>query len=336
MSSESQASVTIISVFYNREGYVDRSIKSIVDQTYPNVNILLVDDGSKDKTYDELKKFESSKVTVVTHENKGFTKSIADALKGIKTDYIAVHGSGDISYPHRIEKQVQALEADPDAIMCGVASQNIHHESLMPIDSQTFPRAKVYVSDFFKGTPFTHGSVVYRASEYHRFGGYDPRLTYTQDWDLWLRMLKAGGYALFLEEMLYARINFPNGASNSAEKAVNQFLHGRAVHYLFNNEDVDRNEFLKNGVTTELFRSDPYLRAEMRAGLSRRALRLRINGMKEESDQLIKFMAMEEMPVTKFDRSVFLVVSVFELMGADLRNLSAFLRRLVNAVRYYR
>lgn len=336
MNVSMSPSVTIVSVFYNRQGYIEKSVSSLLDQTYENKKIILVDDGSTDGTYEELSLFRSKNVEVVSHENMGFTKSIATVLKDVESDYIAIHGSGDISYADRVRKQIFALECDREALMCGVASYNLHHETFDKIDLQSFPRERVFVNDFFKGTPFTHGSVVYRTNAYKKYGGYDPRFIYSQDWDLWLRMLKGGGYALFIPEVLYARVSFPSGASNSAKKSVSQFLHAKAIHYLYHNPSVDRSLFLKEGVTLELFSSDKNLKNELAAGLSRRALRLSINGMKSESSDLIEYI--RELGLTPKLLDIYLIY-FFDLMGrlgVDGLKVSSMLRKVVNITRYWR
>ena len=329
-------SVTIVSVFYNRQGYIEKSVSSLLEQTYENIRIILVDDGSTDNTYSELSRFCSESVEVVTHENMGFTKSIASILSGVNSDYIAIHGSGDISYADRVRKQVCALERDREALLCGVASYNLHHETFDRIDLQSFPRERVFVNDFFKGTPFTHGSVLYRTVAYKKHGGYDPRFVYSQDWDLWLRMLKDGSYALFIPEVLYSRINFPSGASNSAKKSVSQFLHVKAIHYLYQNPSVDRSWFLKEGITLEIFSDDKNLKNELAAGLSRRALRLSVNGMKSESSDLIEYI--HELGLSPRLMDIYLIY-VFDFMGrlgiSGLK-LSSLLRKIVNLIRYWR
>src|SRR5690625_1367943 len=106
--------VSIVTVFYNRANYVKASIESLLNQTYENIEIIAIDDGSTDNTLEKLKLFESdSRFKVISHSNIGFVRSIKKAIKYSNGEVIAVHGSGDISLPSRIEKQVDILIKKP-------------------------------------------------------------------------------------------------------------------------------------------------------------------------------------------------------------------------------
>ncbi|MDZ7835005.1 MAG: glycosyltransferase family 2 protein [Alkalibacterium sp.] len=102
--------VSIVTVYYNRENQVKESIESLLNQTYQNIEIIAVDDGSTDNTYKLLSSYKDSRLKVIRHTNSGFVKSIRKAIEHSNGDIIAVHGSGDISFLNRIEKQVSVLK----------------------------------------------------------------------------------------------------------------------------------------------------------------------------------------------------------------------------------
>lgn len=329
--------VSIVSVFYNRQDYVLKSVRSLLNQKYKNIEIILVDDGSTDNTLGLLESFSSfSNVTVISNENKGFTASLVDGVGIAKGVYLAIHGSGDLSLPNRIVEQVQALEKDKEALFCGVGSNNIHHETLKEIDRHIYPRQNVYHKDFLKGTPMTHGCVMYRMVDYIKSGGYDSRLKYTQDWDLWLRMLKPGGYGVYLNLISYSRVNFPSGASNSAVKAESQLMHGKIVHYLDKTNQIDREKRLANGVNYNSFEGLDDLLSDMGKSLSRRALRLKINGMQEEYTKLKRILDEKYNGMNFFDKIAGALIAVLNFFGIDNVRMSALLRELINLVRYWK
>jgi glycosyltransferase involved in cell wall biosynthesis len=331
------ALVSIVSVFYNRQNYVIKSVESLLNQDYKNIEIILVDDGSTDETRNLLESFSSfNNVTVISNKNKGFTASLVDGIGFAKGLYLAIHGSGDLSLPNRIIEQVQALEKDKEALFCGVGSNNIHHETAKEVDKHIYPRKKMYHKDFLIGTPMTHGCVMYRMRDYVKSGGYDSRLKYTQDWDLWLRMLKSGGYGVYVDQVSYSRVNFPNGASNSAIKAESQLMHGKMVHYLDKTNQADREKRLVNGVNYNSFDGLDDLFSDMSKSLSRRALRLKINGMHEEYITLKQILDKKYNGMNFFDNVACIFIAFLNFIGIDNIRISALLRELINIVRYWK
>lgn len=181
--------VTVISGYYNRESYVDESIESLINQSYKNLEIILFDDYSTDNTYLNLKHYEESdkRVRVIKNvKNEGFVRTLIEIINKTETDFIAIHGSGDISLPNRIESQMDFIQLHPNIGVVGTKRS-------IKLEDGTLEEAHVktgYVTtdDFINANPITHGSVLYRKSSYIKSGGYREVFTFAQDRDLWLRM----------------------------------------------------------------------------------------------------------------------------------------------------
>lgn len=228
--TENSPLVSIITGYYNRENYVDNSIKSLVNQSYSNIEILIFDDCSTDKTYDKLKALAQSHhqiVLIKNNFNKGFVKSMNDAIKSAKGKYIAIHGSGDISLPQRIEKQVEILQKYDDVGIVGCEVNNITIDS-----NNTVLRSELLhnTNEDFYGcinksinhkNPFTHGEVMFRKLLFDKVGGYREEFKYAQDRDLWARM--SSFYKIYiLKEKLYSRYLLYNGVGANFQKSVIQ------------------------------------------------------------------------------------------------------------------
>lgn len=212
--------VSVISVFYNRGGLVDFSVKSLVEQTYLNIEVILVDDGSTDNTLEELRKFESENVKVVTHENCGFVFSVKKAVEEISSgELIAIHGSGDYSLASRIEKQVEFLQEHPQVGVVGCGREIINNNvAIKNIAHTFFGKNEVILR---KGSPVSHGEVMMRRDIYDLVGGYRTEFTYAQDYDLWLRMNEHCSISR-IPCLLYREFGQPAGVRNSLEKTVIQ------------------------------------------------------------------------------------------------------------------
>ncbi|MEL7029538.1 MAG: glycosyltransferase family A protein, partial [Pseudomonadota bacterium] len=97
--AETAPLVSVVTIFYNRADHVRSSIESLLSQTYPNMEIVAVDDGSTDDTLRELQAIEDPRYRVISKENTGFTRSLNFAIAQTSGAYVAIHDAGDISYP---------------------------------------------------------------------------------------------------------------------------------------------------------------------------------------------------------------------------------------------
>ncbi|MNK67250.1 putative glycosyltransferase EpsE [compost metagenome] len=227
-----QPLVSIISGYYNREDFVDDSIQSLIDQTYQNTEIIIFDDCSTDKTYDKLVAIANtdSRIRLIRNlENKGFVRSLIDAVESAKGEYIAIHGSGDFSYPTRIEKQVHVLNSQPNIGVVGTFVENINvsganeSRSLMqvPINGNA-------ISQLEKRNIFTHGEVMFRKGLHDMVGGYRSFFKFTQDYDLWSRLSTVCDFHN-VPEVLYKRYLRSDGATVDPEKRLYQALLAEVV-----------------------------------------------------------------------------------------------------------
>jgi hypothetical protein len=219
--ASTQPLVSVVTVFCNRADYVKESVGSLLAQTYRNLEIIVVDDGSTDDTLERMHAFaDDPRVVIVAKANTGFTNSIGQAIANAKGAIIAIHGSGDISHPERIEKQVQVLIAD---LKVGIVGCHV----LNPVVGQSRfkrigrPNGLDLRRELLRGNMFTHGEVMYRKAVYDAVGGYRPVFEFGQDVDLWLRMSRVTDYRI-VEEVLYTRREIAGGVSSSPRKVLRQ------------------------------------------------------------------------------------------------------------------
>ncbi len=104
--------VSILLSVYNSEKTIEESLNSLLNQTYKNIEILVIDDGSKDSSLEICKSYENKNKQIEVYENKnniGLTKSLNKLLIRSRGELIARQDADDISSPERIEKQVEFL-----------------------------------------------------------------------------------------------------------------------------------------------------------------------------------------------------------------------------------
>lgn len=212
----------IISVYYNREQMVDESVASLVSQLEPDMHLLLVDDGSTDSTLLRLQAWRADNVSVITHDNMGFVHAIRAGIDATQSDYIAIHGSGDLSLPGRFRKQADYLDLHPQVGVVGCHSHSVYSNGEMP----PFIEAKKFTGDasrqILKGNLFHQGDVMMRRSCYDQVGGYRTYFKFAQDRDLFCRLSQITHFHV-IEEVLYTRyVAVPGSVSGTASKLLLQ------------------------------------------------------------------------------------------------------------------
>lgn len=206
--------VSVVSVFYNRGFLVGESVGSLLTQTLRDIEIIIVNDGSTDDTAMRLDEIRDDRVRIVHQENAGFTAAIRRAVGECRSDYVAVHGAGDVSLPRRLEVQAAYLDEHDEVglVGCHYTNDGVPVASQLPV----LERAPM-VDTFLKRPRISHGEAMYRKADYDRVGGYRQAFTFAQDRDLWLRMGESRDYAI-IPEILYRRRRLPDGVYQVPEK----------------------------------------------------------------------------------------------------------------------
>jgi len=215
--------ISVVMSVFNGASHLEEAITSILQQTFANFELIIVNDASTDATGDILEKFDDCRIRVITNPNNlGLTRSLNIGMAAARGKYIARMDADDLSLPHRLERQWQFLESHPDYALVG--------SSYYRIDEQGEIRALIQVltedADIRAGLTqqnwFGHGSVMMRREAVEQVGGYDEDFTYAQDYDLWLRMSEHVKIAN-LEEPLYCWRVSASGISRSKMKEQEYF-----------------------------------------------------------------------------------------------------------------
>jgi len=188
MKSQSYISVGI--PIYNAENYLEDAIKSVLAQTYKYWELILINDGSNDKSLEIAKKFEriDSRIRVISD---GFNKKLPSRLNQIidesKYQYIARMDADDIIHPERLEIQIKFLENNPDYDLVSTGMVSIDN------DSQVYGYRNVdqVYTDFKKlekTYPIVHASVLAKKNWYVR-NNYNTNYPRSEDYELWCRAI---------------------------------------------------------------------------------------------------------------------------------------------------
>ena len=112
--------VTVIMPVYNGLPYVIEAIESVLNQTYENIEFIVINDASNDGTLEELSKYESKLTLISNSDNLGIYGTMNRGIELANGEYIAIYHADDIYLPTIVEKEVEFLETYPDcgAVFC--------------------------------------------------------------------------------------------------------------------------------------------------------------------------------------------------------------------------
>ncbi len=226
--------VSIIIPAYNAEKYIKEALDSAIAQTYPNIEVIVVDDGSKDGTKKILEPYISTgKIVYVYQENKGLAASRNAGIKKSKGAYIAFLDADDLFLSDKVGEQVRALEQNPEFGVC--YSDLLHFR-------ETEPR-KFYHHRYHYPSGDIFGELLHRQfinplavmahrDVFEKYGMFDESLRRSEDWDLWLRWAHADVKFLYLDKPLaHYRVrkagNLSSLSSEPEMKEKNLFIFSR-------------------------------------------------------------------------------------------------------------
>jgi glycosyltransferase involved in cell wall biosynthesis len=213
--------VTVLMPVYNAEQYVGAAIESILTQTYPHFEFLIINDGSKDKSDKIIKSFSDSRIKYLKgSKNKGLDVILNEGFARAEGKYIARMDADDISLPNRLIKQVEFLEQFPEYGMVGSLYADMDSKrKITKIGGLLTDFEDIKMGINFINT-FCHGAVMFRKSTLkdHKLA-YNSSFKPYEDYELWTRIVNFTKVAN-LPEVLYLYMNNPAGMFISQNKAM--------------------------------------------------------------------------------------------------------------------
>lgn len=183
--------VSVIIPTYNRKTYVQEAIDSVLAQTYTNYEIIVVDDGSTDKTNEMLQIRYENQIRYVWQENQGESAARNRGIEMAQGKYIAFLDSDDLWLPYKLEKQTKILNARPEVAL--VSSEAWLINSLgEKIGNQLLGRnansESLNTEQLCLENKIVASTVLLRRSASDLVNNFNVNIQYGEDWDLWLRL----------------------------------------------------------------------------------------------------------------------------------------------------
>lgn len=176
---------------YNAERFLHIAIKSILNQTLKNFELIIINDASSDKTLQIIYKFKKKDKRIRLINNKKniqMSKSINLGISKAKADFIARMDQDDIALPNRFDIQYSFLKSHPNIAIVGSDIITIN-DSGDSIGKRTYPTTSKELKEvMFRYSPFAHPAVMFRRKVFAELGGFDPQMVPCEDTDFWFRL----------------------------------------------------------------------------------------------------------------------------------------------------
>ncbi len=248
--SEKNPLVSFLIPIYNAEHYLTESLISHLYQSYENIEFILVNDGSTDSSKEILEEFakNDSRIKIVNKKNGGIVSALNEGLSVSTGEFIARADADDISFIHRIKKQVAAIKNNYKAVLVASSFEVIDEDSeymyreIMPTRSVDIKRA-LYLRNII-----AHGSTLMRTSTLKKLGGYSADCGPTEDYELWTRLATEGDF-IGIEEPLYRWRQNRNGITFTQNSSMQKYTETIKDKYWSSVKprSISRKEIVKTG-----------------------------------------------------------------------------------------
>jgi glycosyltransferase involved in cell wall biosynthesis len=229
--------VSIVMPTYNRSNEIKQSIDSVLMQTYPNFELIVIDDGSSDNTREVVTAIDDIRIRYIKlMQNVGGAEARNVGIREAKGEFVAFQDSDDEWTYSKLEKSIRELEKKPE---CGAVFSDFTQvwktgSRRMPIWNRPFGKGCFYDSLLWNNVVDTPTLVV-RKSVLQSIGGFDPSMPRYQDWELALRLAKVTRFSYIPEPLIFSYVT-------EGSITHNKEAHRIALELIYKKHDKHINE----------------------------------------------------------------------------------------------
>ncbi len=207
--------VSIVIPCYNHEDFIQDSIKSVIDQEYENIELLIIDDGSSDNSVDKIEQMVSEcenrfkRFEFKTRQNIGLSRTLNESLEWCRGEYFSALASDDQMLKEKTKIQIEFLESNPavPAVMSSVSwidnDNNLVKELNLPYQEYSFEEIFLSKQSLYACTQISRLQMI------KSVGGYKDDCA-IEDWYMWLKLSELGSLVSLSENLVNYRVHADN------------------------------------------------------------------------------------------------------------------------------
>ncbi len=260
--------VTVLLPCYNAELFIEEAVRSIMNQTYSNLEILIIDDCSTDSSFEIISRLaiEDVRIRIVKNEkNLKLIKTLNKGLDLAQGAYIARMDADDVSLPERIEKQMIHMLSNPEVDLCGTNYIMINAKG-HKIGLSKYPLTDLDIKlNLLFFNPLAHPTVLFKSDFIKKIGKYKEEFINAEDYELWLRVAVNGVMCNIEDKLLLYRwhgnnISLVGGREQNMKSVYLAFKMNTSISRMISSDFLDfHSKFVcmggwKQGTVNELKR----------------------------------------------------------------------------------
>ncbi len=210
--------ISVIIPVYNAEETIKDTIESVLSQTYSQFEIIVINDGSQDKTLEIVSRILDPRLKVLSYPNAGVSVSRNRGISQAAGDYVSFLDADDLWTPDKLETQLKALQANPQAAVAyswtdwiDESGQFLRSGGHITVNGDVY--AKLLLRDFVE----SGSNPLIRRQALTEVGGFDESLNLAADWDMWLRLAARYEFVAVPSSQILYRVS-PNSMSSNVWK----------------------------------------------------------------------------------------------------------------------
>ncbi|PID77797.1 MAG: glycosyl transferase [Deltaproteobacteria bacterium] len=182
-----EKTVSVIIPVFNRDWGIREAVDSVLEQTYKNFELIIVDDGSYDNTRKILESYNSKRINVIRQKNMGVSAARNTGIKKASGDYIAFLDSDDKWIPEKLEIQMDYFSKHPEIFVCQTNEIWIRNgKRINPSKKHKKPQGDIFI-DSLSLCLVSPSAVMMKKEFFFKAGFFDESMKVCEDYDLWLR-----------------------------------------------------------------------------------------------------------------------------------------------------
>ncbi|OUR90374.1 hypothetical protein A9Q87_13665 [Flavobacteriales bacterium 34_180_T64] len=182
---------TVVIPVFNKASFIERTLNSVIHQSFKDFEIIIIDDGSTDESLNIINSFNDPRITIFSVENKGVSASRNHGISKANTNYIALLDADDFWEPNFLETIKLAISAYPDESIFTTALAHKFDNKVIASDYNFSVNSQFTVLNYFRNSLkhqlLTSSSMVFKTSIIEITGLFDTNLESGEDTDLWIR-----------------------------------------------------------------------------------------------------------------------------------------------------
>jgi glycosyltransferase involved in cell wall biosynthesis len=221
---------SVVIPLYNKELSIINTIQSVLDQTFQNFEIVVVNDGSTDRSVEMVEQFNDPRIRIINKSNGGVSSARNRGIQEAKYELVAFLDADDFWEPEYLYEMIKLIKEFPQAAIWGCSydfysNDNYHNNNNIELD----PFYRKEILNYFEMAKtdmlFWSSAVIINKSKAIKIGGFDERISIGEDLDMWLRLILNYPPPVYYNKILtHYNLDAPNRAMNRKHNYSNSFL----------------------------------------------------------------------------------------------------------------